>query len=183
MISSASPCCIPSAWSVLRLTRAAPLPTSSGRAFATCTCTPVGSASAIAVPSRSREQPTGRVRDGSRHGTSRRRSVAYGPPEPARYPVVMLAAAEGRATMLGLLTLGSTWTVLAAFYLLCAGGFSADEQIAAAAGGLVGTVLSVLIRRDAERRFRLCAPWRVILRPLTDLAPDAARVARVLLSA
>ncbi|HST74099.1 MAG TPA: hypothetical protein VLJ20_01915 [Acetobacteraceae bacterium] len=86
--------------------------------------------------------------------------------------------------MLGLLTLGSTWTVLAAFYLLCAGGFTADELIVAAASGLVGTGLSVLIRRDAERRFRLRAPWRrVILRPLANLAPDAARVARVLLSA
>ncbi len=85
--------------------------------------------------------------------------------------------------ILGLLTLGATWVVLAAFYLLCAGEIGADEVIAAVASGLVGTALSALIRRDAGRRFRLRAPWpRVVLRPLADLAPDAVRVARVLLS-
>jgi hypothetical protein len=81
------------------------------------------------------------------------------------------------------LTLGSTWLILAAFYLLCAGEMSADETIAAVASGIFGTVLSVLIRDAAERRFRLRAPWpRVILGPLANLLPDAFRVARVLLS-
>lgn len=85
--------------------------------------------------------------------------------------------------ILGLLTAGSTWAVLAAFYLLCAGELGADEVIAAVASGLVGTALSVLVRRDAGRRFRLRAPWpRVIFRPLAALAPDAVRVARLLLS-
>ncbi len=93
------------------------------------------------------------------------------------------AAAKGPAMILAWLTLGSTWVALAAFYLLCAGELSADEVIAAVASGLLGTVLSALIRHPAGRRLRLRAPWpRVILWPLAHLLPDAVRVARVLLS-
>lgn len=73
------------------------------------------------------------------------------------------------------------WALLFGAYLLFAGQVSADEIVAGTVAGVAGAVLSSRIRRVAERRFVLRAPWgRVARRIAASLVSDTGRVAMAL---
>lgn len=74
------------------------------------------------------------------------------------------------------------WALLLGLYLALAGQASMDEAVAGAVAGLAAALLSVAVRRTAERRFSFRhVPWlHVLSGPAVSLAKDTVRVGIVL---
>ncbi len=81
-----------------------------------------------------------------------------------------------------MLRAAALWIVFLGLYLLFAAPLSTQELLAGAPSAAAITGFALLYRRAEERQMDLRAPWfRVALRALATIPPDALRVGRALL--